>query len=95
MWQASEILNSYNRYFTIAIAFIVKYRTHRQDGGFQVEIDGVHDDEHLLVLVSKTIGFPQRSLAEVLDPPVLAQERGREAERQPELEGKTVNSRGQ
>ena len=49
---------------------------HRQNCGLLVEVDGVHDDEDLLVLVSESTGLLEGSLAVVLHPAVLAQEGG-------------------
>lgn len=68
---------------------------HRQDGRLHVEVDGVHDDKHLLVLVGEAVGLPECCLAVILDPAVLAQEGGGKAERQAQLEGETVDPRGQ
>ena len=50
--------------------------SHRQNSGLLVEVDGVHDDEDLLVLVSESTGLLEGSLAVVLHPAVLAQEGG-------------------
>ena len=50
--------------------------SHRQNSGLLVEVDGVHDDEDLLVLVRQPAGLLQRGLAVVLHPPVLPQEGG-------------------
>ena len=50
--------------------------SHRQNCGFLVEVEGVHDDEDLLVLVSESTGLLEGSLAVVLHPAVLAQEGG-------------------
>ena len=59
-----------------------------------VEVDGVHNNEDLLVLVSEAgVGLLEGSLAVVLDPAVLPQEGGGQAEWQTELERKTVDSR--
>ena len=67
---------------------------YRKYGRFLVEVDGVHDDEDLLVLVSEAgVGLLEGSLAVVLDPAVFAQEGGGEAQRKTKLEWKTVNSR--
>lgn len=69
--------------------------THCQDGGLQVQVDGVHNDEDLLVLVREAVGLSQRSLAEVLNPAVLAQEGGGQTQRQTQLEGEAVYPWGQ
>jgi len=59
-----------------------------------VEVNGVHNNEDLLVLVSEAgVGLLEGSLAVVLDPAVFAQEGGGEAQRKTKLEWKTVNSR--
>ena len=59
-----------------------------------VEVDGVHDDEDLLVLVSEaSVSLLERSLAVVLNPAVLAQEGGGESQGQSKLEWETVNAR--
>lgn len=68
---------------------------HRQDGRLHVEVDGVHDDKHLLVLVGEAVGLPEGGLAVVLDPTVLAQEGGGQAERQAQLEREAVDAGGQ
>lgn len=56
------------------------YYTDGEYDGFEVQVDGVHDDEDLLVLVHQTRRLPEGRLAVVLDPTVLAQERGRQAQ---------------
>ncbi len=66
--------------------------TYRQNRRLQVEIDRVHDDEYLLVLVHQPRVFPQSGLAEVLNPSVLAQECGRKAQGQPQLEREAVDA---
>ena len=70
--------------------------SHRQNSGLLVEVDGVHDDEDLLVLVGQPgVGLLERRLAVVLDPAVLAEEGGGQPQREPELEGEAVDARGQ
>ena len=70
--------------------------THRQNSGLLVEVDGVHDDEDLLVLVGQPgVGLLERRLAVVLDPAVLAEEGGGQPQREPELEGEAVDTRGE
>lgn len=54
----------------------VSSSSHRQDGRLHVEVDGVHDDKYLLVLVCEAVRFPEGRLAVVLNPAVLAQEGG-------------------
>ena len=69
---------------------------HRQNSGLLVEVDGVHDDEDLLVLVGQSgVGLLERRLAVVLDPAVLAEEGGGQPQREPELEGEAVDTRGE
>ena len=50
--------------------------SHREDSGLLVEVDGVHDDEDLLVLVRQPARLLQGGLAVVLNPSMLAQEGG-------------------
>ncbi len=47
---------------------------------------------HLLVLVRESVLLPERRLAEVLHPAVLAEEGGGEAEREAELEREAVDA---
>ena len=59
-----------------------------------VEVNGVHNNEDLLVLVREAgVGLLEGSLAVILDPAVLAEEGGGKPQRQTELERKTVDSR--
>ena len=68
--------------------------TYSQYCRFLIEVDGVHNNENLLVLVGQTrVSLLQSSLAVILDPAVLPQEGGGQTQRQPELEGETVNAR--
>ena len=53
-----------------------KKSAHREDSGLLVEVDGVHDDEDLLVLVRQPARLLQGGLAVVLNPSMLAQEGG-------------------
>ena len=70
--------------------------THRKNSGLLIEVDGVHDDEDLLVLVGEPgVGLLERGLAVVLHPAVLAEEGGGQPQRQPELERETVDTRGE
>lgn len=48
---------------------------YRQQVWLEIQVDGAHDDEDLLVLVCQAAGLLERRLAEVLHPAVLAQER--------------------
>ena len=71
-----------------------KNATYSQYCRLLVEVNGVHNNEDLLVLVSEAgVGLLEGSLAVVLDPAVFAQEGGGEAQRKTKLEWKTVNSR--
>lgn len=54
---------------------IDKIDTYHEQRWFQIEIDGVHDDENLLVFVGESGGLLERCLAVVLDPAVLTQKR--------------------
>ena len=61
---------------------LMKKCSHRQDSGLLVEVDGVHDDEDLLVLVRQPARLLQGGLAVVLNPTMLAQEGGRQPDGQ-------------
>ena len=51
--------------------------THRKNSGLLIEVNGVHDDEDLLVFVGEPgVGLLERGLAVVLHPAVLAEEGG-------------------
>ena len=67
--------------------------TYSQYCRFLIEVDRVHNNEHLLVLVGQArVGLLESSLAVILDPAVLPQEGGGEAQGEPELERETVNA---
>ena len=67
--------------------------TYSQYCRFLIEVDGVHNNEDLLVLVCQPrVGLFQSSLAVILDPAMFAQEGGGQTQWQPELEGETVNA---
>ena len=71
-----------------------KNATYSQYCRLLVEVNGVHNNEDLLVLVSEAgVGLLEGSLAVVLDPAVFAQEGRGQAQWKTELERKTVNSR--
>ena len=55
--------------------------TYGQNGWFQIQIDGVHDDEHLLVFVQQAGRFAEGGLTVVLHPAVFTQERRRQPQR--------------
>ena len=68
--------------------------TYSQYCRFLIEVDGVHNNENLLVLVGQPrISLFQSCLAVVLNPAVLPQEGGGQAQWQSKLEGETVNPR--
>lgn len=48
--------------------------TYSQYSGLEVEINRVHDDEHLLIFVRQTIGLAQSGFTEVLHPAMFAEE---------------------
>ena len=67
--------------------------TYSQYCRFLIEVDGVHNNEDLLILVRQArVGLFQSRLAVVLDPAVLPQEGGGKTQGQPELERETVNA---
>ena len=66
--------------------------THGEDRRFQGEVDGVHHNEDLLVLMGQAVGFPESCFAEILNPSVLPEERGRETQGQTQFEREAVNS---
>ena len=66
--------------------------THCQRRRLQVQVDRVHHDEDLLVFVNQPGVLLDGRLAEVLHPAVFAEEGGGHAERQAQLERKTVDS---
>lgn len=67
--------------------------TYSQYCRFLIEVDGVHNNENLLVLVGQArVGLLESSLAVILDPAVLPQEGGGEAKGEPELEREAVNA---
>lgn len=70
-----------------------KKRTYRQHWRLQIQINRVHHYEHLLVLMGQPVGFPEGRFAVVLDPSVGPEEGGRQAHREPQLEGETVDAR--
>ena len=73
-----------------------KNATYSQYCRLLVEVNGVHNNEDLLVLVSEAgVGLLEGSLAVVLHPAVLPQEGGGKAQGQPQLEGETVDTRGE
>lgn len=65
--------------------------TYCQDRWLQVQVDGVHYNEHLLVLVGETVGLSQRRLAVVLDPAVFAEEGRRQTQGQAQFKWETVD----
>jgi len=67
----------------------------REDAWLLVEVDGVHDNEDLLVLVAEAAGLLQGGLAVVLNPAVLAEEGGGQADGESQLEGEGVDPWGQ
>ena len=72
------------------------FSTHRKNGGLLIEVDGVHDDEDLLVLVGEPgVRLLEGGLAVVLDPAVLAEEGGGQPQGEPELEGEAVDAGGE
>lgn len=79
----------------ICIRICEVYKTHRQHLLFQIQVDRVHHDKHLMVLVDEAVRFAQRRLAKVLDPSVAPEERRRQPQRQTQLERETVDARRQ
>ena len=69
--------------------------TYSQDSRLLIEVDGVHDNEDLLVFVRQARRFFESRFAVVLDPPMLAQEGGRETYGKTEFEGKAVDAGGE
>ena len=56
--------------------------TYSQNSRLLIEVDGVHDDEDLLVLVREAgVGLLESGLAIVLHPAVLAEEGGGQPQR--------------
>lgn len=53
----------------------MKVTTYGQNGWFQIQIDGVHDNKHLLVFVQQASGFAKSCFTVVLHPAVFTQER--------------------
>ena len=67
--------------------------TYSQYCRFLIEVDGVHNNEDLLVLVCQArVSLFQSRLAVILDPAMFPQEGGGETQGQPQLEGETVNA---
>ena len=60
---------------TLIASFLKKMhdKSYRKNRRFQIEIDWVHNDENLLVLVREPGLFSQGGFAEILDPAVFSQ----------------------
>ena len=65
-------------------------RSYCQYRRLQVQVDWVHDNKDLLVLVCQASSLPECRPAEVLHPAVLAEKRGRKTQWQAQFEGEAV-----
>ena len=50
--------------------------SYREDWRLQIQVDRVHNDKDLLILVGETVFLPESRFAKVLDPAMLAQKCG-------------------
>ena len=55
-----------------AFWYFLEQWTYSKNRRLQVQVDGAHNNEDLLVFVSEAVGFPEGSFAEILDPTVFA-----------------------
>ncbi|KAI8438028.1 hypothetical protein MSG28_010681 [Choristoneura fumiferana] len=69
-----------------------KNMVNSQHRWFQIQINRVHHNEHLLILMREPVGLPEGCFAVVLDPSVGPEEGGRQAHREPQLEGETMDA---